>query len=105
MMLLTKQNRKDLPALGKQKDLLSFTIAHVKFFTPDANWTWYATEFDGEDRFFGFVVGPFPELGYFSLQKLKAIRGPLGFKIERDMYWIPKPLVEIEEYTNSLIFQ
>ena len=24
-------------------------LAQVEFFTPDANWTWYASEFDGDD--------------------------------------------------------
>ena len=32
-------------------------MAQVKFFTPDSNLTWYASEFDGEDIFFGLVSG------------------------------------------------
>jgi hypothetical protein len=35
----------------------------VKYFTPDSNWTWYASEFDGEDTFFGPVAGFEVELG------------------------------------------
>ena len=101
MMLLTKQNRKDLPALRAQEKLGSMAVAHVKFFTPDSNWTWYATEFDGSDLFFGFVEGFCPELGYFSLSELSSARGPLGLPIERDRSWKPKPLLEIESYTNS----
>ncbi len=34
-------------------------VAHLKFLTPDAGWTWFVTEGqpDGEDfRFFGFVI-------------------------------------------------
>lgn len=37
-------------------------VAHVKYFTPDSQCTWYATEFDGEDTFFSVVS----LLNYFS---------------------------------------
>src|SRR5512140_3034422 len=59
----------------------------VKYFTPDAGWTWLATEFDGEDTFFGLVEGLERELGYFSLAELRVARGPLGLQIERDLHW------------------
>ena len=29
---------------------------YVKFFDPWSQWTWYATEFDGKNEFFGIVV-------------------------------------------------
>lgn len=67
----------------------------VKFFTPWSNWTWYATEFDGEDTFFGLVYGFERELGYFSLRELEKIRGPMGLCIERDLYFTPRKLSEI----------
>ena len=70
-------------------------MVQVKFFTPDAQWTWYATEFDGEDLFFGLVVGLETELGYFSLLELESVRGPLGLPIERDMYFEPKTLSKV----------
>ena len=93
MKLLTKELRGKLPPLystEKDKD----PTAVVKFFTPDSNWTWYATEFDGEDRFFGLVDGFDKELGYFSLSELASARGPLGLPIERDRWFSPKPLSE-----------
>lgn len=92
MQLLTKENRKQLPKLYAQEDKGWDAIAYVKFFTPDTNWTWYATEFDGVDRFFGLVDGFEQELGYFSLNELKHVRGPLGLQVERDRYFTPKPL-------------
>ena len=64
----------------------------MKFFTPDSNWTWYASEFDGEDIFFGLVAGFEIELGYFSLSELKEARGPLGLPIERDRFFEPTDL-------------
>jgi hypothetical protein len=45
----------------------------AKIFTPDAQWTWYTSEFDGKDIFFGLVIGPDIELGYFSLSAIKSV--------------------------------
>lgn len=89
MMLLTKANRNALPELYAQEDKGDDAIVHVKFFTPDANWTWYVTEFDGDDTFFGLVDGQDKELGYFSLSELLAVRGPWGLPIERDRGFTP----------------
>ena len=47
MNLLTKQIRSELPKLYAQDGKGDEAIVYVKFFTPDSNWTWYATE--GED--------------------------------------------------------
>ena len=96
MLLLTKANRKALPALYSQENNPD-PMVQVKFFTPDSNWTWYATEFDGEDRFFGLVDGFDVELGHFSLSELKSARGPLGLPIERDRYFEPQPLSQVRE--------
>ena len=95
MMLLTKANRKQLPPLYEQDGKGDLAVAYVKFFTPDSNWTWYATEFDGDDTFFGLVDGFDMELGYFSLNELTNARGPWGLKIERDRHFSPKTLGEI----------
>lgn len=97
MDLLDGMSRAALPALysGEQSGLSA--IAPVKFFTPDANWTWYATEFDGEDVFFGLVSGLEVELGYFSLSELDSIRGGLGLPVERDLYYAPKTLRELQD--------
>lgn len=96
MLLLTKQNKKDLPKLYAQDGKGDQAIAHVKYFDPCGSWTWYATEFDGEDTFFGLVDGFEMELGYFSLSELKNYRGRLGLGIERDLHWTPQTLAEIK---------
>ena len=95
MLLLTKQNKKDLPELYSQDGKGMEAVAVVKFFTPDSNWTWYATEFDGEEVFFGLVDGFDKELGYFNLSELKTSRGPLGLPIERDRYFKPVALKDL----------
>lgn len=92
MMLLTKALRASLPPIGgTQADGLD-ALARVKFFTPDAGWTWYAAEFDGTDLFYGLAVGFEPELGYFSLAELGQVRGKLGLPVERDQWFTPTPL-------------
>ena len=63
---------------------------------PDSSWTWYITEFDGQDICFGLVVGHEVELGYFSLAEITALRGPLGLRVERDLYFGPKSLEEVK---------
>jgi hypothetical protein len=90
MMLLTKANRKALAPYGSEAKM-----AVVKFFTPDSSWTWYASEFDGEDLFFGLVDGHEKELGSFSLSELKSIRGRFGLPIERDLHFTPTPLAQL----------
>ena len=98
MELLPKDVREELPELYANEALGLAAQALVKFFTPDSNWTWYATEYDPKERmFFGLVVGMEVELGYFSFDELKAARGPLGLHIERDVHWKPKSIAEIRE--------
>jgi hypothetical protein len=97
MHLLTKAIRQRLPPLYANEEQGTDALAIVKFFTPDAGWTWYASEFDGDDLFFGLAVGAEPELGYFSLSALQAIRGKLGLPVERDRFYKPTPLRELLE--------
>ena len=93
MKLMTADLRTQLPQLYSQEEV-DDPKAIAKFFTPDSNWTWYATEFDGKDTFFGLVDGFEKELGYFSLKELESIRGAFGLPIERDLWFEPTPLSE-----------
>ena len=93
--LLDQQSREALLPLYGGEALGLLAIAIVKFFTPDSNWTWYASEFDGEDQLFGLVSGFEVELGYFSLSELQSVRGPLGLLVERDLHYEPKTLKEL----------
>lgn len=97
MKLLTKDNLKQLPPLYSQDGKGMEAIAQVKFFTPDGNWTWYATEYDPETRtFFGLVDGLEKELGYFTLNDIETIRGKLGLPVERDRWFTPTPLKDLK---------
>ncbi len=91
MKLVTEDVRKHLPELYTTENDQD-PVAHVKYFTPWTSWTWFATEFDGEDTFFGLVDGSVEELGYFSLSELQSVRGPGGLRVERDLYFKPTRL-------------
>ena len=95
--LLDDETRKKLPPLYSGEQLGLEAQALAKFFTPDANWTWYASEFDGDNIFFGLVSGLEVELGYFALSELEEVRGPLGLPIERDLHFELKTLGELME--------
>ncbi len=95
--LLTDELKEKLPKLYENERKGLEALAQVKFFTPDSNWTWYASEYDGQDIFFGLVAGLEIELGYFSLSELEQIRGALGLPVERDRHFEPKTLKELRE--------
>lgn len=109
--LLDAETRARLPELYSGEEKREDTLAQVKFFTPDAGWTWYASEGSYVDEngyydtdkpkvdfiFFGLVAGLEVEYGYFSERELKSVRGALGLPIERDLYFEPKPLRELRE--------
>jgi len=99
MKLMTKEVEKMLPEIGAQEGRGENAVAYAKFFAPDSNWTWYATEYDKSRRIcFGLVVGFEIEFGYFSIDELERVKGPLGLHIERDLYFEPAKLKDIEEY-------
>jgi hypothetical protein len=93
---LTKEDRKNLPAIGSQEEVLD-PIVHVKFFNPMGAQTWYVLEFDGEDILFTYVTGTgYDELGYSSLSEMMAVKLPFGLYIERDIHWTPTPLSKVK---------
>ena len=99
--LLPDEIREKLPKLYETEEIGLLAVAIVKYFSPDGGWTWYASEFDGEDIFFGLVDGYETELGYFSLSELQGLRGALGLPIERDLYYKPKTLKELIAYHKN----
>ena len=111
--LVDEASRARLPKIGTKEHLGLNALAQIKFFTPDAGWTWWASEasalldddtyvglqeISADDPriasiiFFGLVDGFELEFGYFTLEELKEIRGPLGLPIERDRFFEPTSL-------------
>ena len=99
MKLLTKEIERSLPFLRSFEDNEPCnTPIAIKFFAPWGNFSWYVTEGEkqGDDYlFFGLVDGFEKELGYFTLSQLEQIEGPLGLKIERDLYYTNHKLSEV----------
>ena len=98
MKLITKDLQSKFPALYSNEDKpVGDHMVIAKFFTPDADWTWYATEYDpNEGTFFGLVEGFVTELGYFTLEQLENTKGPMGLPVERDLYFKNVTLKEID---------
>ena len=95
MVLLTRTIASKIPKLyDTEESKLDEKIAHAKLFLPGSSWTWYVVEFDGRDLCFGYVdsgsVGS--EYGYFSLSELESLQGPMGMRVERDLYYKPSKL-------------
>ena len=88
----------DIPDLYNTEEQTN-PLCHVKLFTPDSNWTWYIIEFSKTDRntCYGYVQGLENELGYFTLEELESIHGPLGLPIERDLSFKPTPLLDVKK--------
>lgn len=89
MELLTERQRQALLANGRNRDQDHPPV--VKFFNPCGSSTWLCSELDPEDgdTLFGLADRGhgLPELGYFSLKEIAAIRVSFGLRIERDMHF------------------
>jgi hypothetical protein len=88
-----------IPKLYAQEGSKDPTV-YMKLFTPWTGWTWFVTE--GEDRdgdylMFGYTIGQEKEWGYISMNELKAVRGPGGLEIERDIHFTPRPKSQVPE--------
>ncbi|MDD4616374.1 MAG: DUF2958 domain-containing protein [Alphaproteobacteria bacterium] len=97
MKFFTAEQYKTLVANGaanrdrKDKGLAELDLKPVvKLFTPDGACTWLISEIDPNDSVaFGLCdLGmQCPELGYISLEELSEVRGHLGLRIERDLFF------------------
>jgi hypothetical protein len=80
----------------------------AKYFTPWANWRWYGFQYYKElKQFYGIVSSPIVpegEWGYFMISDIADIVGPLGMKVERDLYSTPLSyedvMQDIKRYTQ-----
>lgn len=94
MKLLTQELVDRFQQIGRQEDK-SDPLIIAKFFNPTGAGTWYATEYNPQDKtFYGYVsiFGDWnDEWGYFSLTELESLKGPYGLGIERDIYFRETP--------------
>ncbi len=96
MELIPQEAKQQIPKLYETEEQNN-PIAYVKLFL-DA-WTWYITEISIDNNIcFGYVISPFgAELGYFSLEEIKGIKGNLGIGVERDLSFKPTRLSIIKK--------
>ena len=88
MKLLTKELLKKLPPIGHSIETKEEPQAIVKWFTPDSNWTWYVAEYNPEDGMcWGLVDGFEKEFGFFTIDEIQKLKGPLKLPIERDKWF------------------
>jgi hypothetical protein len=109
MKLITKELIERFKKQGDTSEKRAPDITVIaKFFCPWGSATWFATDYDAKDNVcFGFVQlgGSFEdcaELGYFSIEELESLRGPMGLKIERDLYWKERTLKEVMDCKGHL---
>lgn len=95
MKLLTKEILARFKKVGSQEHSED-PIVICKFFNPSGAGTWYATEYNEDEKiFFGYVSifgDENDEWGYFTLAELEAYKGNFGLGIERDIYSKEKPI-------------
>jgi len=103
--LIPQKLLSEIPDLYETEKILD-PICQIKLFTPDSNWTWYIIEFSKADAktCYGYIQGIETELGYFTLEELESIHGPLGLAIERDMSFHPTSFSAIKKNENIYSF-
>jgi hypothetical protein len=97
MKLITEEFEmlfKDYPLYSQESVKDPLVIA--KLFDPCRSATWYLTEYDPVEKIaFSYVTGlQAEEWGYTSLIELESIERPYGLTIERDLFFVQKPLTE-----------
>lgn len=115
--LLTQEIRDALPPLYSQEGKVFDAVAHVKFFNPYGNAPWYqfyATEFDGEDTFFGYCISNYgadcDEWCYVSYSEIAEASFQSGLTgrpveipaIERDTSFSPARVRDCENVSRSI---
>ena len=96
MELITQNIKEQIPKLYETEEQNN-PIVYVKLFLD--GWTWFITEISIDNNIcFGYVISPFgAELGYFSLEEIKSIKGTLGIGVERDLSFKPTKLSIIKK--------
>jgi hypothetical protein len=91
------------PPLYAQENIEEVDVlAYVKLFDPCGSWTWFLTEWDGDETAFGLVFGHETEWGYVSLRELAEVKGRMRIGIEIDTYTFhPKTIAEVRKEMAS----
>ena len=98
--LMTRTLAARIPPLGANDDVADpgEVLVPAKLFSPYTGWRWYIAEWDARTGLcFGLVQGFETEFGSFDLTELSEATVLGGVPaVERDLYWNPKTLGEID---------
>ena len=97
--LMPKAIQKQIPKLyAKEKELIGDRMAYARYFFPAGAYTAYLLEYDPKERigFAAVTMGYGWELGNISLDEMAEVN-VMGLQMERDLYFSPCKLHEIEE--------
>ena len=97
--LMPKAIQKQVPKLyAKEKELIGDRMAYARYFFPAGAYTAYLLEYDPKERigFAAVTMGYGWELGNISLDEMAEVK-VMGMQMERDLYFSPCKLHEIEE--------
>ena len=102
----SQQRLEKIPRLYSTEDIeLKDKHIYLHFFI--AGCDWYAAEFDGQERFFGFVIlnndFEMAEWGYFSFNELKSIKLENGIEIdcESELAFKIQPVSHIQRIRDA----
>ncbi len=106
--LLTAKDRHALPPLYAQQRVRE-PIAYVKLFCPFGRYMFFVTEYDGDDRLFGYCVSQFgqdcDEWAYASLSELEGATVSaarlFGLPVEPDHEGVRIPAIERNRHFDS----
>ena len=86
-----------MPALySTEKEEEEEHLFRMRFYHPLAQWSWYAVEYDPEDKvFFGWMDGEFQEWGYFHLLEM-AFLDVRGVRMMWDVDFMPVRFGELK---------
>lgn len=98
--LMPKELERQLPKLyaTEKVKLIGDKVAYGRYFFPAGAYTAYLLEYDPKEEL-GFGVSTMGygwELGYMSLAEMREVK-VMGLGIERDLYFQPTPLHQIQE--------
>jgi len=98
---MTKELEKQFNDLTNYNAPTDEKMVIARFFNPMGAGTWYATEYDAEQKLFFGYVSLFNdynnEWGYFSLDELENIQLPFGMGIERDRFFTQDSIANVCE--------
>lgn len=101
----TKEDLSTIPKLYETEEInTKDKIMHMHFFL--AGCDWYACEWDGEDRFFGYAIlnndFQMSEWGYFSLSELASVKVSGAFEVDRDLHWRVRKAKDVDKICKGM---